>query len=308
MNSIAIFAEDSSLFACPYLAEALDCNLYTILQQYNNFFQGGRMAIDYNKVSIKEENLITIGYVALKTIAEKIEKKHFKSVAAILSDSPGCRNYKWINDFVSRNNITVYCMPDLKSYCTGKTIPAYQTMNIDAGIINKPKKILISHSPSNTEKAVLKGTPQILEIIKQLKKFYDFDFYIIQELTMKTCLSIKKQSHIFIDQLIYKNPHVPQKRWGGEIIYNGGLGKSGIEAMFLGCCVITGGTVPETEPYFPPPPIQWTDYNNLYRDLKEILTYPVLIDHIAKEQRTWASKYLSYEFVAKHITQHLCGI
>jgi len=122
---------------------------------------------------------------------------------------------------------------------------------------------------------------------------------------MKKCIALKATSHIFIDQVIYKNPQVPQSRWGHKITYNGGLGKSGIEAMLMGICTITGGVEPDTSEWFPSPPVIWTSYDDFNMDMKRLIEDPDYRIKKAEDQKKWAEKYTSAEFVAKHVTQHL---
>lgn len=307
MKSIAIFTEECSLFASSYLAEAIGAELYVMIPEYNIFFGeevNGKLWMGGD--AIKEDNLIVIGAVALKNISQKIKDNAFSSVAVILSDSVFCRDHKWVNDFVEQYNITVYAMPDITPFCNKTPIPVYQAMKIRQEAEEKPQdRLLISHSPNNPIKAITKGTPFIQKTLDKLKRIYDFDYDIIMGSTMKDCIRRKSRSHIFIDQMIYGNDDVPQKRWGEEIKYHGGLGKSGIEAILLGCCVITGGEKPNTGPFFPPPPVVWSSYDTFYSDLKELIVYKKLRDHKTLTQSRWAERYLSFEFISKHITQHI---
>jgi len=303
MQDLAVFAEESSLFASPFLAEALDVPLYTILPQYNDFFQAGKRGVNWkNGSTIKERNLIIVGYNALQAISMQI--KRFNRVAYVACDSWSCKYYKWINEFISQNNITLYAMPDLGDYYKN-FIPAYQRIRIKNVNETKYSITTIAHSPNNHIKAHYKGTNYIVQTIEKLKRNLDIYFVLIQGLPMTECLLMKARSHIFVDQLIYGNPEIPQDRFGGEIRYNGGLGKSGIEAMMLDCCVITGGRQPDTEKYFPPPPVVWSHYDTLYDDLEELINYSVLRNNKARKQRRWVDEYLTPEFVRNHFTRFL---
>lgn len=302
-----VLTEESSLFAVPYFAEMLDAELYVMLPAYNNFFQNGRQGIDWQGGSVVNgDNLFVVGAVALRGIAPKIEAGHYKTVAIILCGSAFCRDYVWVNDFIKHNRVTVYCMSDKVPYLQHDYIPAFQALKIKEGVIvEKKSKLTIGHSPSNPQKAIHKGTPQILKTIEKLHKSYYFDFLLIQNMTMDECLKAKSSCHIFIDQLIHGNPHVPQDYFGGQIRYEGGLGKSGLEAMLLNSCVITGGVPADTKGYFPPPPITWTNLGNFYEDLKDLIVQGDKRDALTREQNVWATQYCSYEFARKHFTQHI---
>jgi len=302
MRDVAIFAEESSLFAAPFLADAIGCNLYVILTQYNNFFgKKARQGIFWEGgKAIKEKHLIIIGYAALKAmvISGDIKKKRFRSVAFIDSESAACRYWKWVDQFITENKIVHYAMPDKDPFIHHPYKPIYQTISVAAqGSYKNQEKPIIAHSPNNSIKARYKGTPFIMDVIKKLKNRHGFEYVNIQGLSMTDCLKLKLKANIFIDQMIYKNPDVPQDRWGGEIIYNGGLGKSGIEAMMLGACVITGGIEPDTSKYFPPPPVVWASYDNFLALLYELITNPDYRIQKAKEQKAWTKNYSTPTFV-----------
>jgi len=196
-------------------------------------------------------------------------------------------------------------MPDMIPFLGVEIIPAYQTMIINPIPRVNNNILTVAHSPRNGEKSKVKGTDYINEIVRGLKMKHQFNYIFIKNYPHKECLKLKAQSDIFIDQLIYGNPDVPQQRWGEEITYEGGLGKSGIEAMLLGCCVITGGRKPDTERYFPPPPIIWTDYDNFKDHLDALIKDKDLISLCKRGQQKWAETYLNPEFVSHHITRHI---
>jgi len=304
MKNLAIFVDESSLFASPYLAEALNCNLYVIYPEYNDFFQGGREGIFWDDGrAIKEENIIIVGYNALMAISDKL--KRFKTVAVILSDSWSCRYHEWINEFVKANNLFVYAMPDKIPYFQFPIIPAFQTFNIKQTPSQQEGRIVIAHSPGSSSKMLYKGTALIERTIKKLQLKYDIEFILIKDVKMNKCLELKSKAHIFIDQVVYFNPEVSQDRFGGKIIYEGGIGKSGLEAMMLGSCVITGVRYQDTEPYIPYPPVVSTSGIDFYNDLEALIVDGSYRTQKAAEQKKWAEKYLSPEFVSKHLTQHL---
>lgn len=288
--SIAILTPGERYFAASHLAKALDAKLYSL-----------------TKKEIAEDNLIIIGMRGLERY-NKLKQKIFKSIAVIFSDTNFCIHHKWCNDFLRENNyITVYAMPDLHDYLSVPYIPAYQTIEIPADIeISKPTdRIIISHSPGNKAQHNYKGTKQITKIVKTLSEKHNIEFKILSDLSWKDCLIEKAKSHIFIDQLIKGNKYVGQGRFGGEIPYKGGLGKSGIEAMSLGCCTITTMDEPKTEPYFPPPPMILTTLNTFVNDLEKAIIDTEYRLAIITKQLEWVKKYCSPEFVKMNITRHI---
>jgi len=306
IDNIAIFSQDCSFFAVPYLAEAIGCELYVNNTQHNNFFGGGTMAKKWDGEAIDCDHLIVVSCEGLRVIASVIEGHHYKTVSIIISDSFACKEQEWCVNFITRNGLYVYAMPDMALFYPPPAIPVYQTMKISYPIKEKPKnRLVISHSPSCEYKALDKGSPHIISVIEDFSLRYDFSFCLIKNRSMAQCIKIKSMSHIFIDQLVYGNPNVNQARWGNNIRYNGGLGKSGIEGMLLGACVITGGEEPDTKGFFPPPPVVWTSYDSFEMDMEKLIEDSVYRDKKTQEQAIWANKYLSAKFVANHITQHI---
>lgn len=290
--SIAILTKNSTYFAAPVLAQYLKCPLYVIYNNENNFMDGVQ-GIKFNNI-INCDILIIIGYNALKAIESQLYK--YKKVVYIVSDSNSCRFYKTWNHIVEKNNIKVFVMPDKIDYCTNSFIPIYQALNISGGL-NKFNKFTITHSPRIKEKIYYKGTNQIQSIILELQNKYDFDFKIITGMSYKEAQEIKSKSHLFIDQLIFENKFINQSRWGGNIIYKGGLGKSGLEAMCMGVCTITSGEFFNTMPYFEPPPVLWTSYDSFYNDVKNIILNEELRNEYSIKQKTWCEKHILSDFM-----------
>jgi len=294
--SIAILAahtEDNKnkYFAAYNLSLALNATLYNV-----------------NERLIKEDNLIIIGMRGLEHY-KKIRNTIFKTKAVIFSDTNFCRYYKWCNEYVSEHNIFVYAMPDLHDFLFCKYVPAYQTITIPDIIIKKPDdRIVICHSPGTIKgKFNYKGTNQINEVVEKLSKKYVIEYKLLQGFSHEKCIKEKSTAHIFIDQIIKNNPFVDQNRFGNQIIYKGGLGKSGIEGMLLNCCVITSMDHPNTEPYFPPPPIIMTDYRDFELDLERAVCDINYRNKLVKKQKIWADKYCGPEFVSMNVTRHING-
>jgi hypothetical protein len=88
----------------------------------------------------------------------------------------------------------------------------------------------------------------------------------------------------------------------GQKLYYGGLGKSGLEAMLLNTCVVTSGIVPNTKPYFDPPPITWTSYNTFYKDIEQLIVDSSRREQQIKNQNEWAGKVIANkEFYRKYL-------
>jgi len=294
-----IFTEISAFFAAPYLAEILDCPLYTMDISYNDFFGNDCILGEYcgdKTERIDNGNIIIIGIKALKRISNRIINMDFDRIILILCDTNACLEYKWWNDFVIKYKIELYIMPDIKEYCFIDYKPIYQYIKVNTNLIEKKQKskLLISHSPRSKSKL-------IINIINKLKKIYDFDFELISGLNMIDALKRKSRSHIFVDQLIYKNKDINQQKFGGEIIYNGGMGKSGIEGMLLNCAVITGGIKPFTDPHFNTPPITWASADSFYNDLENLIINEEYRKRQIINQNNWLNKYMNKEFYKKYL-------
>ena len=302
---IAILTKSCKYFAAPYLAKALNADLYALDHTQNNFFDiecnVKRLSKD---VGIKCDHLIIIGTRALLDAERKINLRRYKTVAVIFSDTTCARLEKKWKEIVKKYNIFTYAMPDLMQYCLEDTVPVFQTITLPDMSINKSDdKIVISHSPGL--KGEFKGTSFIECELEKLKKKYDFDFNVSTDATWIDCLKTKASANIFIDQITLGNEEIDQNRFRNKKKYLGVVGKSGLEAMLLSCCTISGCPEFKTDKYFPCPPVIFTSYKKFKKDLEKLLKDKILIKTIAQEQKEWAEKYLSPEFVAMHITRHI---
>jgi len=302
MSRIAILTKSCKYFAVPFLAKALGADLYTMDHTQDTFFGGGDNVRTYENRKIDCEHLIVIGTRALLAIKNHISS--YKSVAVVFSDTNCCiLRDAWL-PLVKRYGVTVYAMPDLFQYCTCEKYPIYQTMTLPKMDTTKTEgPVTILHSPG--KKAQHKGTREIMAVVNLLKQTHDIKLKILTKETWFGCLREKAGAHIFIDQLVYKNRFVKQSRFGGKIPYLGALGKSGLEAMLLGCCTVTGSPVPDVRPYYAIPPVIFTDVERVYNDLEMLITNPETRQQYAEKQREWAEYYLSPAFMASHITRHI---
>jgi hypothetical protein len=300
---MVIFTEMSAFFASPYLAKALGCDLYVMNTEFNNFFGNNKKKGIYcgdKTEKIKDNEITIIGITALRKISKRIESGDFKNINLILCDTNSCLEYKWWNEFVSKYDIELFIMPDIKDFCFTKYKQLYQYIEIDKKLIeNKNEKLLITHSPRGKIKYKKKGTDLIIKTINKLNKKYDFDFKLITNMSMVDSIKEKSKSHIFIDQLIYKNDEIDQNKFGGKIEYKGGLGKSGIEGMLLNCAVITGGIEPTSNENFKSPPIIWTDAKKIYDDLEKLIIDEYHRNNVTRNQNFWLDNYMNENYYKK---------
>jgi hypothetical protein len=230
-----------------------------------------------------------------------------KKITLILTDSHYCKSFEKVNLLAKQHDVRVFAMTDLYIYREGiPTIPYFSPMGAyPIAKVNKDKKkIVVSHTPYHKGRPErnTKGTNQIREVLEKLALRYPkLEYHISLDSTLDEVMELKAKSHIFIDQLIENNPFVPQEGFGGKIVYKGGLGKSGLEAMHMRNAVLTSGREVDTRPFFPPPPIVWIDYQNFEQKLVELIEDVKLRTGIAERQYEWAAEFTSSEFVANHV-------
>lgn len=287
-NKIAIISPNGNYFNKNYLGEVLNAVVYPLSAK-----------------SVLEDHLLLLGYESLNWYS-KLKTKNFKTVAVIFSDTLFCVNYQWCNEYAYNNNVFVYAMPDLKDYLFIPYVPAYQPIAYQGIKFEKPvNKIVICHSPQSKKyKENIKGSIEIEKAINELSKLYYVEYEVLRGLDYNECIKRKSKAHVFIDQLVKGNNHINQKRFG-EISYKGGLGKSGIEAMYLGCCTITTMDEPITEPYFPPPPVILTTFDTFVNDLERVVVDTEYRMATAAKQSEWVKKYCSPEFVIMNMKRHI---
>jgi len=148
------------------------------------------------------------------------------------------------------------------------------------------KTIKIIHSPTNR---LFKGTEKILKIINQLKRNFNFEFLLVENLPRNKLLEIKKDCDLAIDQV-------------GGILGGSGYGKNSIENFLLGLPTITEFTEDYKKFLKENPFINATE-ETLYDTIANILKNPeVLIEYSIKSVE-WLKKYHSYESVNKQLLE-----
>jgi hypothetical protein len=130
---------------------------------------------------------------------------------------------KWIKDIGCKKR---FAMLDLLR-CDPGALPLYQPF----GLSPAPKKFTkftLCHSPGKKYQYKNgpggKGTAFIESAFSHMKSKYDIDYYILKDCPYEEALSIKGQSHIFVDQIM---PNI------------GGMGKSALESFMLGTPVMS---------------------------------------------------------------------
>jgi hypothetical protein len=190
-----------------------------------------------------------------------------RKTTVVLTDSYFLKNHKTI----SLKHVRVLCMPDLTEYCRKYDKLFYHPFEWHEPVI-KNEELTIAHSPYSRVKQIEKGTEFILSVVP--------DIDVITGLTWVESIRRKSRAHIFIEQVA--------ERVNG---YLGTLGKSGIEAMAVGCFTITSGYPVRGE--IPMPPVMRVNRQNMARKLREI--------EYSDEQQRWVETYLNYEYQSTYL-------
>ncbi len=141
---------------------------------------------------------------------------------------------------------------------------------------------VILHSPTAP---IGKGTNYILPVIEDLKKEYDFEFILLQNMDRSEVLTHMSTCDIFLDQL------------------NTGIhGLASTEAMALGKPVMCYLMPAVFENGFPSDcPIVNTNKDNLKEQLVRLITNPSLRHELGIKSRAYAEKYHDADKIAKDV-------
>ena len=215
---------------------------------------------------------------------------NFKRVIIILTDSIFMRDSVELNE--KFKNFDVFATNCKMQYRVGfPTKVYYQPFDLSAYKHDKNKKLTLGHSPFCNERMHDKGTDQILEIFKRSGCDYDV---VSGQTPWADCMVRKSKCHIFVDQISHARGF-----WNTPDDWMGGIGKSGLEAMLLGCLVIT--RLNKVDYDIPAPPVVVCNKENI----EELLTYYINIssarNSVITQQYQWAEKYLDPDFCAKRI-------
>ena len=215
--------------------------------------------------------------------------KGYTRVHIVITDGHfACSPAYYNNMFTQYDVLTTGCKRNFRGDLPTKTY--YQPFDLSMFDKMKNDHLTIGHSPFSKSKFREKGTG---EIIKSTDK-YNFD--LITGVSWKECLIRKAKCHIFVDQI--DNDDRDKFKFTTKGYVWPALGKSGLEAMHLGCLVITGGKGYDTD--IPAPPVAWCDGN-----FKEVLEYYIKNESerlkLATEGQAWALKYSTYDFAARNV-------
>ena len=243
----------------------------------------------YKHIPRTGDDLIVVGALCFDRLGDyNYARKHI-----IITDGRFARYPdKYNSRLTGWDVLTTACKRHFREPLPVKTY--YQPFDLSHIATRKSEQLTIAHSPFGPMKYREKGTEQILSTCAKIGVKLD----LITGVNWDMCLNRKAKSHIFVDQIDHYDRHKfafrdPQYVWPA-------LGKSGIEAMHLGCCVITHGKGYDTD--IPAPPVAWCNGN-----FQEVLKYYIKNEkerkEMAEEGRKWALRYASYDFAARNVLQ-----
>jgi len=160
--------------------------------------------------------------------------------------------------------------------------------------VRKNDILTVAHSPFVAAKNREKGTHVIVDAMKD---YPDVNFDLITGLPWEEAMRRKAAAHIFVDQVAHYD--LDKFKFNDDNYEWPALGKSGIEAMHLGCLVITRGQ-PEARD-IPSPPVAWCTTDNFRDVLRYYITHHKSREELAKKQQRWAYTYSTYDFAARHV-------
>lgn len=217
-------------------------------------------------------------------------RKH--RTALLVSDSVYLADTEhWNEQFHRLEGLHLFVMPDLLPFADAeRAVPFWPVVDCRSlAPAADRREFVVGHSPSKVGRRAQKGTDLIEEVCAR----HGIALEVVTELPYKEALTRKARFSLFIDQI------------AGEVFdgrdWHGGLGKSGLEALALGCSVITSGNVASTEPWFPDPPVVWTDRERFERDLLGLVRDPDRVRELGARGRHWAETVASPDRMVDHI-------
>lgn len=293
MAKVVIFSRDSSYGGVSFIANKITDTVILLNRNRKDFDAMIRSKMFYSDDTSKAkqiiqnaQHLIVFGVISLAQLV-KLGTRLPRKWTLVITDTTFLKQKAVWNAFIKTHKPTVLIMPDLIEFLD-KDIPFrpyYQHIDIQ-GIQQEKKSLIprIAHSPGLKFASDLKGTT----IIQKALAPYEVD--VIHGETWEGCMRRKSRANFFVDQIAVNHYR-----------YTGGLGKSGCEAMLLGCLTISGGKPPVTEPFFPNPPVVIADQSTLRATIEYYIQNTTAYDEKIQEQRHWAEKYLGEEFVKTNL-------
>jgi hypothetical protein len=213
----------------------------------------------------------------------------------ILSDSHYLQDTEQIDSIIEKENIEVFCMADLWEFCKfEKRMYIHPFLDFNLEII-KSSNFSICHSPYSKINTNQKGSLNIERAVSKLKLTYPLDYICITDNTWEETLKIKSTAHYFIDQLSQGNHY-------SHLGYKGGVGKSGLEAMLLGCLTFCGGVKVDSD-LEPAPFIKVNNENDLYEKMIYYKKNETLAKEIINRQYNWAIENTNAKVIAERILE-----
>ena len=299
MSKTVLFSKDSSYAGISFIADHIKAEtvLYESIRRDFDAMITNLVLYNQNKKKAltflnEAEHIIVFGCISLYKLFFMIRRSElkklsdYKQITLILSDTTFIKQRHYFNSYIrNAGNIRVLIMPDLVPYLDKRTEfnYYYQYLAVEPKSYEKTKELSISHSPGLKYAEDAKGTQFIMNTLK------NYNLKVLCNMPWYECIEKKSESHIFIDQMVDTHS------------YKGGLGKSGLEAMLLGCLVITSGTKPLATSNFQPPPVLFINP----ADLKSTVDYYILhldkMNELIKKQLKWANRYLTLDYVLNNI-------
>ena len=218
--------------------------------------------------------------------------RNYGKVHIIITDGRFARYPEQYNpQFEGIDVLTTACKRHFRGDLPTKTY--YQPFDLRDIWKEKYTKLTVAHSPFVPAKFREKGTVDIKRIVGLL----DVDLDIITGVSWDECLRRKAPAHIFVDQIDHYDRDKFKFR-DPDYIWPA-LGKSGIEALHLGCAVITYGAKHDTE--IPAPPVAWVTKDTFEETLLRLVNSPDERDRLAHNGTDWALKYASYDYAARNV-------
>jgi hypothetical protein len=145
---------------------------------------------------------------------------------------------------------------------------------------NFNKKLKIVHSPTNR---LYKGTDKIISVIGRIKKDFDFEFILLENLSHNEVLKIKRDCDLAIDQV-------------GGIAGGSGYGRNSIENLAMGLPTITEFS-DEYLKFIGENPFLNSNIGNLGDVITDIIKNPGILIDISKKGIEWLERTHSYKAV-----------
>lgn len=197
------------------------------------------------------------------------------------------RTFKYVDQFILHDYELLEHFPDKNKkiffvplrIMLEKFVPQYPLSNC--------KKPVIVHAPSNS---LVKGSKYVIEAIEHLKKKYDFEFILVQNMPQDEAIKLYSRADMIVDQL-----------------FAGTYGVFSIEAMALGKPVITYISEDMREHFPDELPIISATIHTIEKKIEFLLNNPELRHSLGEQGRKYAENYHDYKIIAKQLLKIYSG-